>query len=344
MSDSSQILQDLSTVADTILRYKEAIIISHMNPDADAFGSSCGLASGLRNLGIVCTVYNESGSIARYSVIPGVLAVNKTLPPSVAEGTVVIVCDCGAAERVGDSYLPFVKGAPFVINIDHHNKNSLFGTLNLVVESASSTSEIVYDLLSAMQLRIQQEGAISKDVAVALMAGIIGDTGSFRYPSTSPKTFLVAHDLYVRGAKPSEIVQELFGSVTLPALRLQSEALSRIQLYSDGRFAEVLVTAEMISRVGAELLDADSLAERGRDVQGVCVSALFKQDGDIWRVSLRSRSPQWDVSVVARHFGGGGHKAAAAFRWGSDLESLQSELRVKIQEVLDSPSEESSSG
>jgi phosphoesterase RecJ-like protein len=224
----------------------------------------------------------------------------------------------------------------------------MFGTLNLVVESASSTSEIVYDLLCAVQTRwgaVQTrqgyDQAISKEVAVALMAGIIGDTGSFRYPSTSPKTFLVAHDLYLRGAKPSGIVQELFGSVTLPALRLQSEALSRIQLYCDGRFAEVLVTEEMISRVGAELLDADSLAERGRDVQGVCVSALFKQDGDIWRVSLRSRSPQWDVSVVARSFGGGGHKAAAAFRWRRDLESLQTELRGKIQDVLDSPSVES---
>ena len=91
----------------------------------------------------------------------------------------------------------------------------------------------------------------------------------------------------------------------------------------------------MVKRSGALLLDADSLAERARDVEGVKVSALYKEDIDMWRVSLRSRQGAVDVSLIAQSFGGGGHRAAAAFRWRKDRATLQGELRRKIQEALE---------
>jgi phosphoesterase RecJ-like protein len=90
----------------------------------------------------------------------------------------------------------------------------------------------------------------------------------------------------------------------------------------------------MVKRLGAELLDADSLAERARDIDGVRVSALFKQDVDMWRVSLRSRQGAVDVAAVAQQFGGGGHKPAAAFRWRRDFETLRAELRAAIKKAL----------
>lgn len=110
--------------------------------------------------------------------------------------------------------------------------------------------------------------------------------------------------------------------------------MSGVTLHDQGMFAEVVVTQEMLKRLGADLLDADSLAERARDIEGVKVSALYKQDVDMWRVSLRSRQGAVDVSSVAQHFGGGGHKPAAAFRWRRDIETLQRELREKIREAL----------
>jgi phosphoesterase RecJ-like protein len=90
----------------------------------------------------------------------------------------------------------------------------------------------------------------------------------------------------------------------------------------------------MLKRSGADLLDADSLAERARDIEGVRVSALFKQDVDMWRVSLRSRLGAVDVASIAQSFGGGGHKPAAAFRWRKDVELLKQELRAKVTEAL----------
>jgi phosphoesterase RecJ-like protein len=110
--------------------------------------------------------------------------------------------------------------------------------------------------------------------------------------------------------------------------------MAAIGISHGGSFAEVVVTQEMIKRLGADLLDADSLAERSRDIAGVKVSALYKQDVDFWRVSLRSRQGAVDVSLVAQSFGGGGHKPAAAFRWRKDLETLRKELSAKIGAAL----------
>jgi phosphoesterase RecJ-like protein len=136
-----------------------------------------------------------------------------------------------------------------------------------------------------------------------------------------------------RGARPDVLTQELFATQSLVALRLQSDALGAVTVHQNG-FAEVVVTQDMLKKHGADILDADSLAERARDIEGVKVSALYKQDVDLWRISLRSRRGVVDVSDIAQSFGGGGHKAAAAFRWRKDLASLQERVRAAIEKVL----------
>jgi phosphoesterase RecJ-like protein len=221
-----------------------------------------------------------------------------------------------------------------VVNIDHHTANALFGHANYVVDGASSTSELVVGLLRGLEERLGRADLITEASAKCLLAGIIGDTGSFRYPSTTARTFLVASQLVERGARPDILTQELFANQTVAAVRLQAEALTGVTLLEGGAFAEVVVTQEMVKKNGAELLDADSLAERARDIEGVKVSALYKQDVDMWRVSLRSRQGAVDVAAVAQKFGGGGHKPAAAFRWRRDFETLRSELRAAIQSAL----------
>lgn len=320
-------------VLDILQATKRAYIVSHVNPDADAYGSSCGLAHGLRASGISVEVFNESGFVPRYSVIPGAADVSRSLPQTLGPEDLVLVCDCGALERVGDQFLPIIKGAR-LINIDHHTANALFGQANYVVDGASSTSELVFNLLRGLEERLKRSDIITQESAKCLLAGIIGDTGSFRYPSTTATTFKVAGELVERGARPDILTQELFANLSLAAVRLQAEAMTGVALHSEGAFAEVTVTQEMLKRLGADLLDADSLAERARDIEGVKVSALYKQDVDMWRVSLRSRQGAVDVASVAQFFGGGGHKPAAAFRWRNDFETLQRELRAKIQEAL----------
>jgi phosphoesterase RecJ-like protein len=209
----------------------------------------------------------------------------------------------------------------------------MFGHLNYVIEGASSTSELIFELLKACEVGEQRTDVITLEAAACLLSGIIGDTGSFRYPSTTAHTFRVAAELVERGARPDILTQELFATQSLVALRLQSDALGAVTVHQNG-FAEVVVTQDMLKKHGADILDADSLAERARDIEGVKVSALYKQDVDLWRISLRSRRGVVDVSDIAQSFGGGGHKAAAAFRWRNDLASLQERVRAAIEKVL----------
>jgi phosphoesterase RecJ-like protein len=328
---------ELKAIISAISSSTHIVIVSHTNPDADAYGSACGLAWGLKALGKEVVVHNEDGFIPRYRAIPGASEVVKGGWRELSQGDLLFVVDCGGADRVGDSLIENLRRAPLVVNIDHHLSNTLFGTFNFVVDVASSTSELIFRLLKEIEAQESARGTpvslIGSEAANALMAGIIGDTGSFRYSSTGADTFRVAAELVERGANTAAITQELFSTQSLVALRLQSEALSGIAVHENG-FAEVVVTQEMIKRNGAEILDADSLAERGRDIEGVVVSALYKQDTDLWRVSLRSRNGAVDVSVIAQAFGGGGHKAAAAFRWRADLESLKLSLRKQVQEAL----------
>jgi phosphoesterase RecJ-like protein len=324
---------ELLAIVESIEASDRVVIVSHTNPDADAYGSSCGLALGVRSLGKDVVVHNDHGFIPRYRVIPGAEQVIKGAWAPLEDRDLLIVVDCGGADRVGDALLQDLQAAPNVINIDHHASNTRFGSLNYVVEGASSTSELVFELLKALESHAGRSGVISSDAAACLLSGIIGDTGSFRYPSTTAKTFHVAGELVALGARPDILTQELFATQSLVALKLQSEALGAVTIHPNG-FAEVVVTQDMLRKHGADILDADSLAERARDIEGVKVSALYKQDVDLWRISLRSRRGIVDVSAIAQSFGGGGHKAAAAFRSKSELVKIQEALRVAIARSL----------
>lgn len=324
---------DLSAVVAAVRASDRIVVVSHTNPDADAYGSSCGLAWGLQALGKKAVVYNDHGFIPRYRIIPGAESVVKGTWPELAAHDLLMVVDCGGADRVGEELLPLLSSAPKVVNIDHHASNTMFGHLNYVVEGASSTSELIFELLKAFEGGDQRTDVVTVEAASCLLSGIIGDTGSFRYPSTTARTFRVAAELVERGARPDILTQELFATQSLVALRLQSDALGGVTVHPNG-FAEVVVTQEMLKKHGADILDADSLAERARDIEGIKVSALYKQDVDLWRISLRSRRGVVDVSEIAQSFGGGGHKAAAAFRWRNDLPTLQERVRAAIAKVV----------
>lgn len=318
--------EPLSVLAQAIHAAQSIVVLSHYNPDADAYGSSCGLGLALRGLGKKVVLVNENGVLSRYEFIPGVGEVQSSFPEGAWD--LLITCDCGDRKRIGESLKDGVSIFPRVVNIDHHASNDLFGHLNYVVDSASSTSEIVFDLL--MELKVE----VSSDVALCLFAGISADTGSFRYASTSAKTFDVAEKLVQAGALPAKVSQALYGSDSLALVKLQADAVNRMELTAGGKISVIAVTQEMFSAHGALPEDADSLVERGRDIVGVEIAVLLKQDVDLWRVSLRSKRPVLDVSEVAQIFGGGGHKMAAGFRWRRDVGELRSLLLPKLEELI----------
>lgn len=312
-------------VVELLKSSKNVLLCSHYNPDADAYGSMCGLGLALRALGKSVELVNETGIVDRFRFIPGVSEVGKL--PSASAFDCVVVCDCGDTKRVGDSLLPVLADAPQVISIDHHSSNTLFGDLNYVEEGAVSTASLVYEVVQGL-------ATMSPDVASALYVGILGDSGSFRYSSTRVETFELAAALVRAGAVPHEIAAALYGDLPLRAVQLQSEALLNLQLYEEGRIGLVVISQELFDKHGAVEDDAEDLVERVRDLQGVQVAVAVRAVDDLWRLSLRSVASELDVSKVARSFGGGGHKQAAAFRSRERWEDLRPILLESLSKLF----------
>ncbi len=316
----------ISEIAAALNASGSVLIVSHTSPDPDAYGSAAGLGLTLRQAGKRVVFLNESGASDRLSFIPAVNETVSALPSQKFD--LICIVDCGELKRVGDSLLEPLRGLHPTLNIDHHISNDRFGDSNYVISDASSTSELVFDLLCAADL------AIPADAATALYAGISGDTGSFRYSNTTQKVFETAAGLVERGANAGVIAQNLYSKNSRASVRVQAEALSAMEFLFGDRCAWIVVPAELAAKHGATKEDTEGLVERGRDIEGVIISVFIREEEGIWKVSMRSRDARFNVSNVAAQFGGGGHIMAAAFRWRRGYDELEKSLRQSIAELF----------
>ncbi|RMD87733.1 MAG: bifunctional oligoribonuclease/PAP phosphatase NrnA [Candidatus Dadabacteria bacterium] len=317
--------EDFRKVAHFLKNQQKVAILCHYNPDGDAVGASLALRLALKALGVDVALFNQSKIPKRFYFLSGAEEFQQSLSSDSFD--CCIVCDCGELERIGESFVEFANGLD-IVNIDHHHSNEQFGSFNLVDPTASSTSIIAYNLIDALGVEI------TPDIATCLLVGLTTDTGSFRFPNTDPTTFRAAADLMEKGADLSEICRNVYESKSLASVKLWAEALGNVQFQFDGKVAELVVSKEMLDRYGASLDDVEGLVEEGRNIENVDISVLYKQDEGLWRVSLRSSDTKHDLSKIATCFGGGGHKAAAAFRSSLALDELQAKLREKLQKEI----------
>lgn len=326
-------------IAEKIRGSNKIVILSHYNPDPDAFGSSLGLTLALRDMGKDVVCVNESQVAVRYKFIPGIETLVSDLPDAISHGAnpLIIACDCGDIKRIGDRIKAQIESYPKLlsnfINIDHHISNTYFGSDNYVDASASSTCEIIADLLKQLGYELEQQPSGQK-VAQCLLAGLMSDTGCFRYSSVTAETLEAGASLVRAGAKPSEIGVELYENQALAAVRLKAHVLNNIQLFESNRIVIGSASKELKERFLVSSDDTEGLVEELRAIQGVVVAAFIHQDQDVWRVSLRSKSEKVDVAKVAAHFGGGGHRAAAGFRYKNSFNDLTDNLVVLLKQVL----------
>ncbi len=314
-------------IAAEIQAHDAIVVVSHYSPDPDAFGSSCALSMALRDSGKKVITVNEDGAVQeKLGFVPGSAEIQNDFPDNFSP--LLIACDCGDGRRVGDRLAHGLKKFPKIINIDHHASNDFFGTLNYVEPHASSTSELILKLLEFMK------APISAKTATALFLGLSADTGSFKYSATTAETFAVAGRLVGYGAVPWTIAQSLYANTKFSTVKLQAEALAGLTLLFDGKAAEIVLTEEMAARHGADAEETDELKHIAQSIQGVRASTVIRQAGDLWRVSLRSRDPKFNVGSIAELFGGGGHNCAAAFRWRKSLDELRNKLRPALEKLV----------
>ena len=309
----------LKDIAEFIRGKDHFLITSHARPDGDSLGTAFALAEALGQIGKTAEVVNADPVPRMYESLPGSDSMIVSDRIQGAYGA-LIVLECCNLERTG------VKGlAGFAtVNIDHHLKNDEFGDLNWVDPKAAAVGEMVFLLFGELGVRITPE------IATNLYVALLTDTGSFHFSNTTAETFRVAGELVAAGADPSEIAQTVLMNQPESRLRLLCRVLNSLEFDSGRRVAWLPLSQEMLEKTGSSADDSEGMVNYALSVEGVRVCALFKQERDqLYRISLRSRGDE-DVSSVAQHFGGGGHRNAA----GMSLEGPFEDVRKQVVDRL----------
>jgi len=315
---------DLHAVVDALRSAERLIVVAHENPDGDALGSLLGATLGLRALGKDVFMYlaGTAAMPAEYRFLD-LSEVQRVLPGDVDE-RVLLAVDCANEQRIGPDD-PAVGRAALVIDVDHHHDNNRFGDVNLVVPDASSTAEVVRDILGELDVEITPE------IAEALYVGLVTDTGRFQYTNTTPKALRLAAELVEAGADVHGIFRHVYETVQFAKLKLLARALDRAQVFEGGRLVVSYLLRGDFAAVGAEEPFSEGIIDHLRAVEGSEMVALIREpprdEGPPRRISLRSSHDEIDVSAIARERGGGGHPQAAGFSSEESIEEIIEFLR-----------------
>ena len=303
-----------------------ALVTTHISPDADAVGASCALALGLSRLGVQVTVYMADPIPAKLKLLAASVPVAHDVPEGAFDA--VITVDVATRRRVGALFEQIFPLGGKTLNIDHHISNTIQGDCNYVVGDASSSSELVLGILE--ELRVP----FDRPLANLLFAGIMDDTGCFRYGGTTVESFECASRLVAHGAVPSQVADGLYFSVPMKVQILKGLVLSALRFFFDGKVSMVTVTNEMLAKAGALAEDTDGMVDEARCIQGVVVAILMRELPDGWKFSVRSKDSSFDANVFASGFGGGGHRAAAGCTIKGSREQAEHAVLARLQEFF----------
>ena len=332
MQSSDRVEDEVKTVADAIRENDRFLVVTHENPDGDALGSMLAMALGLRALrkDVVMYLWGSAPTPAEYRFLD-LDDVRRELPDDLDE-RVLLAVDCANERRIGEENTG-VDRAKLVVNVDHHHDNSEFGNVNLIVAEASSTSEIVRDILAELDV------ALTPEIAAALYVGLVTDTGRFQYTNTTPKALRLAAELVEAGADVHGIFRHVYETVQFSKLKLLARALERAQLFEGGRLVVSYLLKDDFGDVGAEEPYSEGIIDSLRAVEGSEMVALIREpprnEGPARRISLRSSHDEVDVSAVARKMGGGGHRQAAGFSSDKPIGEIVEFLRREFALIAD---------
>jgi bifunctional oligoribonuclease and PAP phosphatase NrnA len=302
-----------------LLKASHWLLATHENPDADAIGSVYALAHIAVHLGKKATIFLPDGVPDELAFLPGnapILSVAENLP-----GDLLIATDYGDFSRTGLG--EYVKVHPMrIVSIDHHPMRDHRGEVVIANPNYSSASELVYRFCVFAGIPINRE------IATCLAAGIVFDTGGLQHSSTTSETLEAISDLIKHGVRMHKIYQVLHSSQERGVMKVIADALAGIKFDEDIGMSYVVMHYEDILRAGedADLAIVAHLLSTGAE-QKFC--AVFREtEPEKFRVSLRSENFRgFDVSAIAKQFGGGGHKFASGCQIEGDFNSIYERVK-----------------
>lgn len=318
----------LSDLKERIEAAASILVVSHDRPDGDAIGSAVGMGLLLKKLGKKVEIVNADPVPESLAFLPGSELIR---PPSTRTGAdLLIVLDSAGKDRISSSVWEMASGVKTVINIDHHVSNTGFGDLVYVDSVSPATGQIVFEIASFSGWPL--DGVIAEN----LLAAISTDTGSFRYPATTPKTFHIAGELTALGVdlgRLNRMLYENYPERRVIALKL---LLQNLKIDFGGRCASVSLPLALSRELGLQTGDTEGVIDVIRAIDSVMVAVFFEEleDGKI-RVSSRSKDERYSVGAICAHFGGGGHILAAGARLSGPLETAVPQFLAVVEESLD---------
>ncbi len=326
-SKTATTLNEPAAVIDALRSASHVLITSHINPDGDAVGSMLALASLARALGVedvTCALHDPVPRV--YDWLPGSACI---APPEAVCGPydVILLADANALERSGDVADRVGEGATVVI-IDHHLTDEANGNIHFIEPTYAATGEMVVDLFENAKI------PLTREVAECIYVALSTDTGNFRYANTTARSHRIAAKLLETGIDVRDITSRVIDTMSLGKFHLLRRLLDRAELCNGGQVAHAFILNSDLAETGALSEDVDGLINYLRNLEGVKLAVLFREEGDgETKVSFRSH-PEINSAEIADRFGGGGHAMAAGATLPWPLDEARAALFAYLRDTL----------
>lgn len=314
-------MSKLSLLEEKIQSANSILIVSHINPDGDALGSTIAMKCALEKK------YQKTADMVYIGKFPDIydfLPHKKDLINSENINTskiydVAIALDVASKERLSQIEKIY-DNAKYKINIDHHKTNIEYGDFALVKGNASSTGEVLYELFNDLNIEI------TKDIASALYISILTDTGCFKYNNTTEKAMSICAKLLSFDINPAQIALNIYGNKPKSMVMLSAYAVSNAKFINNGKYAYATVTLNDLEKFNADSDHTEGIVEMLKEIDSVEIAILLKElKNGFTKISVRSKKT--DISVLCKKFDGGGHVNAAGC-------TIKKPLNIAIEKIL----------
>ena len=306
---------DINSIKTLLSSPKAIVIIPHKNPDGDAIGSSLGLYHYLKqfNHNVIIIAPNDYPDFLKW--MPDETSILKydnqkeNCDAVITNADLIFTLDFNALSRIGDMEAIVSHSEAVKIMIDHHQQPDDYATYTYSDVSMSSTCEMVFNFIEMLD----DLDKINSDIATCLYTGIMTDTGSFRFPSTTSKTHNIIGQLIKKGANNADIHNQIYDTNSYARLQLLGRALSNLKVIPEYRTAYITLSQEELNAFDFKKGDTEGFVNYGLSLKGIIFAAIFieSHQDEIIKISLRSKG-DFSVNEVSRtHFQGGGHTNAA---------------------------------
>ncbi len=307
--------QDIASIKQLLSTKKKIVIVPHKNPDGDAIGSTLGLYHYLikSTHKVNVLVPNDYPSFLKW--IPGNETILKydyqsgVCDALIKDADIIFTLDFNAFHRTGDMESVLTESDGLKIMIDHHQAPDDYATYMYSDVSMSSTCEMVYHFIDMLG----DADAIDSNIATCLYVGIMTDTGSFRFPSTTSITHNIIAKLIEKGANNADIHNNVYDTNSYERLQLLGCALTNLKVIPESRTAYITLSQNELHKYNYKKGDTEGVVNYGLSLDGIVLAAIFIEDRNegIIKISLRSKG-SFSVNEMSRaHFDGGGHTNAA---------------------------------